>query len=394
MRFGIRWLLTSVLAAIFIFNASISQAALDAPVDLTNPRIVPIYTANKGFPPTQRDEASYSGFLYSSRIIFTAAHSDYYFDNEGKIVNREAPEIYVGLPNSKVSEFQGMVRVTKRLVSKSYRFDGATLGDFAIFILERDLINAEPVSLLTEEIEKELINTRAEIRMHGYGEYKDRCLPGETAKPCTQKELRSNLPRSAKAFLRSLADAEAVVGYKRPQLAKHLIISNGKTGFGCSGDSGGSITTTYQGRLMYLGPTPNGMNAYSCGVSPDFDGIGGLLYSSPIYANLDILQEAEEFVRKQLTIEEKAAAEKAAAEKAAAEKAAAEKAAAEKAAAEKAAAEKAAAEKGAAEKAAAEKAALAQSQPKSSKTITCVKGKVIKKVTSANPTCPKGYKKK
>ena len=27
-------------------------------------------------------------------------------------------------------------------------------------------------------------------------------------------------------------------------------------------------------------------------------------------------------------------------------------------------------------------------------TITCVKGKIVKKVTATNPLCPKGYKKK
>jgi hypothetical protein len=126
---------------------------------------------------------------------------------------------------------------------------------------------------------------------------------------------------------------------------------------------------------------------------------------------------------------EKAAAEKAAAEKAAAEKAAAEKAAAEKAAAEKAAAEKAAAEKAAAEKAAAEKAAaelmvkqeddakaaaeklvadaraladkiIADARTAASRSavkknsITCIKGKVIKKVSAVKPKCPTGYKKK
>jgi len=28
------------------------------------------------------------------------------------------------------------------------------------------------------------------------------------------------------------------------------------------------------------------------------------------------------------------------------------------------------------------------------KSITCVKGKIVKKVTATNPLCPKGYKKK
>jgi hypothetical protein len=55
----------------------------------------------------------------------------------------------------------------------------------------------------------------------------------------------------------------------------------------------------------------------------------------------------------------------------------------------KAAAEKAAAEKAATEKAAAEKAAM-----KKKTTITCVKGKLIKKVTGSKPTCSTGFKKK
>jgi hypothetical protein len=65
-----------------------------------------------------------------------------------------------------------------------------------------------------------------------------------------------------------------------------------------------------------------------------------------------------------------------------------EKAALEKAALEKAALEKAALEKAALEKAALEKAALKKTS------ITCVKGKVLKKVTAVNPKCPSGYKKK
>jgi hypothetical protein len=67
----------------------------------------------------------------------------------------------------------------------------------------------------------------------------------------------------------------------------------------------------------------------------------------------------------------------------------ADKAAADKAAADKAAADKAAADKAAADKAAADKASLAKKA-----TITCTKGKVIKKVTGVKPTCPAGYKKK
>jgi hypothetical protein len=92
--------------------------------------------------------------------------------------------------------------------------------------------------------------------------------------------------------------------------------------------------------------------------------------------------------------EVKAAAEKAAAElKAAAEKAAADlKAAADKAIADKAVAEKllADAKVAAAKILAAAKAAAAKKKT----TITCTKGKLIKKVTAIKPVCPKGYVKK
>jgi len=122
----------------------------------------------------------------------------------------------------------------------------------------------------------------------------------------------------------------------------------------------------------------------------------------------------------------KAAADKAAADKVAADKAAADKVAADKAAADKAASDKAAAEKAAADaiaavnaatdaankatelavqlaaataKMAADKIAAANIAAKLAKsgkttTISCVKGKVIKKVTAVKPVCPTGFKKK
>ena len=96
--------------------------------------------------------------------------------------------------------------------------------------------------------------------------------------------------------------------------------------------------------------------------------------------------------------DEKAAADKVIADKAAAVKAAADKAIAdEKAAADKVIADKAAAEKAAADKVIADKAAAAakaKAAAAKKKTITCVKGKLTKKVTAVKPVCPKGYKKK
>ena len=76
-------------------------------------------------------------------------------------------------------------------------------------------------------------------------------------------------------------------------------------------------------------------------------------------------------------------------DKAAGDKVIADKAAADKAAADKVIADKAAADKAAADKAAADKAASLKKT-----TITCVKGKLTKRVTAVKPVCPLGYKKK
>ena len=124
---------------------------------------------------------------------------------------------------------------------------------------------------------------------------------------------------------------------------------------------------------------------------------------------------AEKIAADKSVAELKAAAEKAAADlkakieadkvaadlKAAADKAAAElKAVAEKTAADlKAAADKAAAEKVLADAKASAAKILAAAKAKAAAalkktTITCVKGKLTKKVTAVKPVCPKGYTKK
>lgn len=97
----------------------------------------------------------------------------------------------------------------------------------------------------------------------------------------------------------------------------------------------------------------------------------------------------------QLNLDPLTAAQIAAAKAAADKKIADEKAAADKVIADKAATDKAIADKAAADKALADKAAAAAKAAAAKKiTITCVKGKLTKKVTAVKPVCPSGYKKK
>ena len=234
-----RWIAAFVCAALVCANAvtSPANAGLNAEIDLTNPRVVPVYNSDVPMLPNSGDQASYSGFLYSSRIVFSAAHSEYQFDGQGNKINFGGKYAFIGKPNSTAGDYSGAVRVEKKFISKTYRYSNAALGDFAVYVLEKDLIPAPAVKLLTPALETEIRESKTPIKMHGYGEYLDRCLEGEKL-PCSSKHKKTTVPRSLTTVLRTLDDAESIVGYKRPQLSESLIMNNGKAGFGCGGDSG------------------------------------------------------------------------------------------------------------------------------------------------------------
>jgi hypothetical protein len=160
---------------------SLAQAGLNAPINLDNPRVVPIfgqYNASQ-----ISTVAGWSGFLYSPRIVLSAAHSHYKFDSNGNRIPEEPPFITVGKPNSSAKSTDGRVKVIKTFIGDYKRSNLGGANDFAVLVLDSDLIQLSPAKLLSPEIETELVNARAEVTFHGYGEYRDRCAPGQK-NPC------------------------------------------------------------------------------------------------------------------------------------------------------------------------------------------------------------------
>ncbi len=326
------------MSALIFSSAPVSQAALNAQVNLDNPRVVPIF--GQDGPSEVRLMAGWSGFLYSPRIVLSAAHSHYRFDNNGNRILIEPAFITVGKPNSSAKDAEGRAKVIKTFVA-----DFTQMGnDFIVLVLDRDLVTVSPAKLMTAEIEAELVNARAEVAFHGYGEYRDRCAPGEK-NPCKKdwnnlNQRTSELPRVVRMNLAPLSDSyfSWLTGNQRTEL-RETIISNPQ---GCPGDSGGPITTTYKGNLIYLGQGLAGANVYACGAGDakskenDPNSFG---WFSPIYKHLDLIKEAEAFVAQQVT---------------------------------------------------AKKSVTDKPAP----SITCVKGKLTKKFIGPNAKCPKGYKKK
>ena len=322
------------MSALIFSSTPISQAALNATVNLDNPRVVPIF--GQDGPSEVRLMAGWSGFLYSPRIVFSAAHSHYRFDNNGNRILNEPAFITVGKPNSSAKSAEGRVKVIKTFVANFTQFG----NDFIVLVLDRDLATVSPAKLMTAEIEAELVNARAEVVFHGYGEYRDRCAPGEK-NPCKKdwdnlNQRTSELPRIARLNLAPFSDS--YFSWLTPNLraeVQETFISNPQ---GCPGDSGGPITTAYKGELLYLGMGLDAGNVYACGAGDtkskenDPDSFG---WFSPIYKHLDLLKEAEAFVKQQPS-----------------------------------------------------------TKSKTKVSITCVKGKLIKKLTVVSPKCPAGYKKK
>jgi hypothetical protein len=328
-------------SALIFSSTPVAQAGLNAPVNLDNPRAVPIF-GQQG--PTEVNlMAGWSGFLYSPRIVFSAAHSHYRFENNGDRILIEPKYITVGKPNSSTKNAEGRAKVIKTFVGDYKKSSMGGFNDFIVLVLDKELATISPAKLMTAEIEAELVNARAEVVFHGYGEYRDRCAPGEK-NPCKKdwnnlNQRTSELPRIVRMNLAPLSDSyfSWLTGNQRTEL-RETIISNPQ---GCPGDSGGPITTAYKGDLIYLGQGLAGANVYACGAGDSkskensLDSFG---WFSPIYKHLDLLKEAEAFVAQQVT----------------------------------------------AKKSVTDKPATS---------ITCVKGKLTKKFSGPNAKCPKEYKK-
>ena len=118
---------------------------------------------------------------------------------------------------------------------------------------------------------------------------------------------------------------------QRSALANETLLSDNLS---CSGDSGGPLTALYKGESVYLGTTPLGFTpGYYCGAGTSRTNDKPSGYFSPVYKHLDLIKAAEDFIK-------------------------------------------------------------ANPATTSKSTVTCIKGKLEKKVTGSNPKCPKGYKKK
>ena len=281
-----------------LLSVLVTPSANSVPEGVTytgDTRTVPIFAIwqEGGQQPTQ---VVSTGFLYSSRIVFTAGVQEKFFD-------QAKGGMYVGKPGSRTTDNSGRIKVLKAFYPNS---GNAELDDFVVFVLEKDLASVEPYPLL--EMGQESSVREASVR--GYGEYLNRCGPGAQG-PCPEKPT-SDVPRQINVNVIPLSQAENLVRYERSQLSGQIILQNARNaedGVVCRGDTGSPVIGNFAGFRIYLGAASKAMNAKICGavgvekverdkpkVNSSFDGIAGITHIAPVYRFSSVIDAARNYV--------------------------------------------------------------------------------------------------
>jgi hypothetical protein len=344
-----------------------------------------------------------SGFLYSERIVLSVAHvigaehpgAVPYWETQGVIYN----------PGIVTIAGQKQYKVKKVLIPSTYvkpdYANNIIIDDHAVIILSEDIPMTKRAVYATEEQMQRFAREKAKVELVGYG------ITQESQRP-SLSPINNRAPHKLTSTL--LSPQEVLQFYRQyPNVDWRKINKPGVYGIVqhrelrqshiCDGDSG-SVFFVEENNVRYvLGTTGIGLVNNNCQAPDRWSGFPSMSWIDPNSKLRDLLKIAEGIVeedRKREAEEIRLAAELKAKQEADA-KAAAELLAKQEAEA-KAAAELQAKQEAEA-KAAAELKAKQEAEAKAAaalkkKTITCIKGKLTKKVTAVKPKCPSGFKLK
>jgi len=325
-----------------------------------------------------------SAFLYSDRIVFTASHV---IDVLGDSFAKDA---YLFAPGVKSGPDQKKYLVQKVLKAPTYKdrseADMTRIDDFAIIILRENMPMRNTVQVASPADIESFVREKAVVELVGYG-FQNAAMrnDGQAWNNMSPHKMTSVLVAGDE--LRQYYSSNP--GLLRPtQTILGLGMRNSeKTGSNCDGDSGSGIFHQKGNVRYYIAPTGGSQAGIkNCNDNQQFPAAGGMTGITATNKFLSLIKEAEDFVANEKKLEAAKEEERVAAELKVKREAEARVAAELKAKLEAEA--KAAAELKAKQEADAKAAALKKT------TITCVKGKLIKKVTAVKPKCPTGYKLK
>jgi hypothetical protein len=238
-----------------------------------------------------------SGFLYSDRIVFTAAHTADYFGEAGYLF---APGVKNG-PNNKKYFAQ------KILKSPTYKdrsdADGTRIDDFAIIILRESMPMRNTVQVASPADIESFVRDKAVVELVGYGL--------QNAAMRTDLQARNNLAPHKMTSVLVAGDElrqyySSNTGLLRPnQTILGLGMRNSdKTGSNCDGDSGSGIFHQKGNVRYYIAPTGGSQAGIkNCYDNQQFAPAGGMTGITPTHKFLALIKEAEDFVANQKKLE-------------------------------------------------------------------------------------------
>lgn len=350
-----------------------------------------------------------SGFLYSERIVITVGHV---IDNTGGLAYWERSGVIYKPGIASIAGEKGY-KVKKVIIPSTYVYpdyaNNIIFDDLAIIVLSEDIPLTKKAVLATEEQLQRFVREKSKVELVGYGITKgsQRNRPWEEIINRPPNRLTSTLisPEMVTQFYKQYPNVDwrkinkpGVYG-----IVQHRELQQSHI---CDGDSG-SVFFVEENNVRYvLGTTGLGLINNNCPPPENWYPFPSMSWIDPASKLSALIRSAEEIVAEDKRIEFLKAEEtrlaselKAKQEAEAKAKAEAELKARQEAEAKAEEDSKAKAIAEAKAKAEAEAKALADAQAKleaskKKSTIICVKGKLAKKITSVNPKCPKGYRKK
>ena len=309
-----------------------ASAVWKGTLDPENKRAVPVLYGPNG-------ACNSSGFLYSPRIVFTAAHVLFFGDDRKTEHTQLRPTMWIGYPGEDVSNSSRRVESEKFFVPSNYEGRDLWKGgntatrknDFAVIVLKSPLpVDKKRIELLTPELHDKYILNKEPVSLTGYG-YQ------------TQEDHgRCREFKSPSSFTSNVTDR--VVSTPRSSWVSTLNtrVDPGMPNM-CDGDSGSGYVKIFPDRYVYLGASGSGSYGnHNCENYRPYLTEVTISASDPVYLYKDLIAEAEKYVAANPYIE-----------------------------------------------------LNASNLPQNKKlTISCIKGKVTKKISGMNPKCPRGFKAK
>lgn len=283
------------------------------------------------------------GFMYAPQILITAAHCTYGIKIPSfEHYKLEDNELYVFKANSLFSNPIKSVKIY-RPKDFSWQQTGdywSFNSDIAVAVLEQPIKFSNSVKIASKEDIDRFLIEKTKISLIGFG--LQSANRSQMAKNGSKAEFELATQEEADRIIQEYRIKWNRSGkYSQPY---HLKFPNKELAT-CDGDSGSPIFAEVGDTRFYMGAASGILGSDNCGADPSWGSNGAIQSFFPAYNYMNLITLAESYVKENKTVIKE------------------------------------------------EPTVTKTTSPIVKKTITCKKGKSIKKITGVSPKCPKGYKK-